>query len=78
MRITPLICAIQHALGDADKALEDLAFQVDAKQWVRAGIALGRIQELAARVVSVARLGDEVLSDSARDASATEAHDDPA
>jgi hypothetical protein len=65
VRITPFVCSMQHAAGDAGKAIEGLAYQLDTKQWERAGIELGRIEELANRLAAVCRLAGDALADEA-------------
>jgi hypothetical protein len=61
MRTSQFVCSMSHAKHDIGKALEDFAFQVDAKQWTNAGIALGRIQELSGKLSDLARLASDPL-----------------
>lgn len=61
MQITPFISSINGAKCNLEGAIERLVSQSDAKQFQLAGIELGRIEELAARIVDTCQLAKDAL-----------------
>lgn len=65
MKTTRFLVHISSAQNDIYKAVEALAFQIDAKQWPMAGIELGRIEELANKIAGTCRLARDSLHEDA-------------
>lgn len=65
MRVTSFLGSIGDAQYDLRKAVELFIGHVDSRQYVSAGVELGRAQELAARLANLFRLSQEALADEA-------------
>lgn len=66
MKLVSCICSIGHAQIDLRRALELLTGHADLKQWVSAGVELGRIEELSNRIAATCRLASEALREESR------------
>jgi hypothetical protein len=65
MLMTPFVCQFTSLIEKLYKQNGELAYNLDAKQFVMAGMDLGRIRELAAQMVGLCDLAkDSLYSDS--------------
>jgi hypothetical protein len=61
MRMTHFVCSLTTASERTRKAIDDLAFQLDTKQWTQAGIALGRIEQLGEHIADLCRIARDAI-----------------
>ncbi len=54
MRSTTFVVALSAAESELSRNLQELVFHLDAKQYVRAGVAIGTIAQLGRRITELA------------------------
>lgn len=56
MRIVDVICKMSTVIHEGSSAVDSLAFNADAKQWINVGVEIGQLMQLGERLAELARL----------------------
>jgi hypothetical protein len=61
MRSTFIVCSLSTVIDQAYKALENLIGQLDSKQWIGAGVEIGRLTQLGEQIARLSQIAREAV-----------------